>query len=61
MQSTEERPVAPKQSTSILELMYLIRAINKGELSFAEGFESMSEWAREVIAEHEGDGQIATP
>lgn len=27
---------AKKQTTSILELMYLIRAKNKGEMSFAE-------------------------
>jgi hypothetical protein len=42
-----------QQSTSILELLYLIRAKNKGELSFAEWLASASSWAAGVIAEHE--------
>jgi hypothetical protein len=44
---------AKKQTTSILELMYLIRAKNKGEMSFAEWVGQASQWAREVIAECE--------
>jgi hypothetical protein len=44
-------------TTSILELLYLIRAKNKGELSFAECWEDMQRWARAVIAEYEGGGQ----
>ena len=47
----EEKP--EQQSTSILELMYLIRAKKKGEMSFAECLLCMSQWARDVIAEHE--------
>lgn len=42
-----------QQSTSILELFYLIRAKNKGELSFTECWEDILRWARAVIAEHE--------
>lgn len=48
----EEDP--KQQTTSILELIYLIRAKNKGELSFAEWLESASQWAGAVIAEYEG-------
>jgi hypothetical protein len=46
-----------RQSTSILELMYLIRAKNKGELSFAKWLEYASSWAAGVIAEYERGGQ----
>ena len=50
--------VNPKQqTTSILELMYLIRAKNKGELSFAEWLEYASSWAAAFIVEHE-TGQV---
>ena len=42
-----------QQTTSILELLYLIRAKNKGELSFAEWRESALGWAQAVIAEYE--------
>lgn len=46
--------VNPKQqTTSILELIYLIRAKNKGELSFAEWLEYASSWAAGVVAEYE--------
>ena len=47
-------------TTSILELLYLIRAKNKGELSFAEWLASASSWAAAVIAEHE-TGQAGAP
>ena len=40
-----------QQSTSILELLYLIRAKNKGEMNFTECLEQMLQWARAVIAE----------
>ncbi len=50
-----------QQSTSILELFYLFRAVNKGEISFAEGFEHALEWAREVIAENETEQADAAP
>ena len=40
-------------TTSILELLYLIRAKNKGELSFAKWLEYASHWAKAVIAEYE--------
>ncbi len=44
----------PKEhANSILELMYLIRAKNRGEMSFAEWVGYASQWAREVIAECE--------
>jgi hypothetical protein len=42
-----------QQTTSILELMYLILAKNKGELSFAEWRQQALYWARAVIAEYE--------
>jgi hypothetical protein len=46
--------VNPKQqTTSILELLYLIRAKNRGDISFAEFRESASQWAEAVIAEYE--------
>jgi hypothetical protein len=46
--------VNPKQqTTSILELIYLIRAKNKGELSFAEWRELTLHWAQAVITEYE--------
>jgi len=48
---SEDKP--NQQTTSILELIYLIRAKNKGELSFAEFMESASHWAEAVIAEYE--------
>ena len=48
----EEKPT--QQSTSILELIYLIRAKNKGELSFAEWRQQALYWAQAVIAEYEG-------
>lgn len=41
-------------TTSILELLYLIRAKNKGELTFAEWRENALRWAQAVIAEYEG-------
>ena len=51
-----------QQSTSILELLYLIRAKNKGELSFAEWLEYASQWAAGVIAEYEtGQADAAPP
>jgi hypothetical protein len=54
--------VNPKQqSTSILELIYLIRAKNKGEMSFTECLTYMSQWAREVIAEYEAEQRDAAP
>ena len=54
--------VNPKQqSTSILELFYLFRAMKEGEISFAKGFEHALEWAREVIAEHETGQADAAP
>jgi hypothetical protein len=43
-----------QQSTSILELIYLIRAKNKGELSFAEWRQQALCWAQAVITEYEG-------
>ncbi len=46
--------VNPKQqTTSILELLYLIRAKNKGEISFAEWLTQASDWAKAVIADYE--------
>jgi hypothetical protein len=53
--------VNPKQqSTSILELMYLIRAKNRQEISFAEWLAYASQWAAGVIAEYEtGQGNTA--
>ena len=51
-----------QQTTSILELMYLIRAKNKGEISFAEWVGYASQWAREVITECEtGQDNAAAP
>ena len=44
-------PIEP--TTSILELLYLIRAKNKGDISFAEWVGCASQWARDVIAEYE--------
>ena len=52
---------AKKQTTSILELMYLIRAKNKGELSFAEWVANASQWAAGVIAEYETRQTDAAP
>ena len=49
-----------QQSTSILELIYLIRAKNKGELSFAEWRHQALCWAQAVIAEYEGRRQADT-
>ena len=43
-----------QQTTSILELLYLIKAKNNGELSFAEWREQALRWAKAVIAEYEG-------
>jgi len=43
-----------QQTTSILELIYLIKAKNKGELSFAEWRQQALCWAQAVIAEYEG-------
>lgn len=48
-----------ERSTSILELMYLIRAKNNGEMSFSEWMGYASQWARDVIAESEA-GQIGS-
>lgn len=48
-----------QQTTSLLELMYLIRAKNKGELSLAEWRECALRWAEAVIAEYE-TGQTDT-
>ncbi len=50
-----------KQTTSILELLYLIRGKNKGELSFAEWLEYASSWATGVIAEYETGQRDAAP
>ena len=49
------------QSTSILELMYLIRAKNKEEITFAEWLEYASSWAAGVIAEYETGQREAAP
>ena len=40
-------------TTSILGLLYLIRAKNKEEISFAKWCEYALSWAAAVIAEHE--------
>jgi len=48
-----DEQIAVQQSTSILELLYLIKAKNRGELSFAEFMASASDWAKAVIAEYE--------
>jgi hypothetical protein len=56
-----DKKAATQQSTSILELVYLIRAKNKGEMTFAECLKCMSQWAREVIAEHEMGQLQAAP
>lgn len=45
---------AKPQTTSILELIYLIRAKNKGELSFAEWRQQALCWAQAVVTEYEG-------
>ena len=59
---TEElTKTAQQQSTSILELIYLIRAKNKGEMTFAEWLEYTSKWAREVISEYETGQPDAAP
>jgi hypothetical protein len=51
---------AKPQTTSILELMYLIRAKNKEEITFAEWLAYASSWAAGVIAEYEtGQGDTA--
>jgi hypothetical protein len=50
-----------QQSTSILELLYLIRAKNKGEMSFAEWLPSALSWAKAVIAEYEMGQQQSAP
>jgi len=50
-----------EQTTSILELLYLIRAKNRGELSFAEWRESALRWAAAVILEHEMGGRNNPP
>lgn len=50
-----------QQSTSILELMYLIKAKNSGELSFSEWVGQASAWARVVLAEHEAGKDASTP
>jgi hypothetical protein len=56
----DDQMTAQQQSTSILELLYLIRAKNKGELSFAEWLAYASSWAAGVIAEYEtGQGDTA--
>lgn len=49
------------QSTSILELLYLTKAKNKGELSFAEWRECALRWAKAVIAEYETEQCNAAP
>lgn len=48
-----------QQTTSILELLYLIRSKNKGDLSFADWLVEASQWAEAVIAEYE-TGQTDT-
>lgn len=54
--------VNPKQqTTSIVELMYLIRAKNRQEISFAEWLEYASQWAVGVIAEYETEQRDAAP
>jgi hypothetical protein len=50
-----------QQSTSILELLYLIRAKNRGEMSFAEWVAYASQWAQGVIAECETGQETAAP
>jgi hypothetical protein len=50
-----------QQATSILELMYLIRAKNKKEISFAEWVRYASQWAAGVIAEYETGQGITAP
>ncbi|HEX6551814.1 MAG TPA: hypothetical protein VF026_03565 [Ktedonobacteraceae bacterium] len=40
-------------TTSLLELLYLIRAKNRGELTFAEWRASALGWAQAVLAEYE--------
>lgn len=50
-----------ERSTSILELMYLIRAKNNGEMSFSEWVGQASSWARDVIAEYEAGQCVTTP
>jgi hypothetical protein len=42
-----------QQTTSILELLYLTKAKNNGELSFDEWREQALRWAQTVIAEYE--------
>jgi hypothetical protein len=42
-----------QQTTSILELLYLIKAKNNGELSFAKWREQALRWAQAVITEYE--------
>jgi len=49
----DEQTAVQQQSTSILELLYLIKAKNRGELSFAEFMAAASDWAQAVIAEYE--------
>ena len=49
----DERTAVQQQSTSILELLYLIKAKNRGDISFAEFMALASVWARAVIAESE--------
>lgn len=48
------------QTTSILELLYLIRAKNKGELSFAEWRRQALCWAQAVVTEYEDRRQTDT-
>ena len=42
-----------KPTTDILEALYLIRAQNKGEVSFMECMDKLLCWAKAVIAEDE--------
>ena len=49
----DEQTAVQQQSTSILELLYLIKAKNRGEITFAEFMASASAWAAAVVAESE--------
>ena len=50
-----------QQSTSILELLYLIKAKNNGDLSFTEWLKNASRWAAAVIAEYETGQNMTAP
>lgn len=51
-----------ERSTSILELLYLFRAMNRGDMSFSEGMRDAVAWAHDVITEQEaGQPETAPP